>query len=542
MAGTAPKSMEFGRGNQLADAQHDRHIPGSGASQGLPGGNTPDSFYRNLLDAAPDAMIVVDATGRIAIVNTEAEKMFGYSRERMLGDGIEMLLPDRYRARHVQHRARYADAPKVRAMGADMELAGLRSNGTEFPVEISLSPIDSASGSFVASVIRDVTERHQIEQALTTARQAAERAQNANTAFLAAASHDLRQPVQALSLLSGALRRTVRDPLALEMIESQQESLDAMTNLLNSLLDISRLDGGAFEPDVEEFPVQRLFNRLASELSRQAKQKKLHFHVEPGDVLIRSDPHLLGEIIQNFVSNAVRYTEQGGVRLFCTQHESDVSITVADTGIGIETDQFENIFKEFHQIKSPSRKREGFGLGLAITHRLADLLGHAISVESTLGEGSSFSIRVPRARAHEKEIPAVEEVVVTGASPTGLIVLVEDDVKVAKAWELLLRTEGYRIAIAESAADARRLAETLHDNIRLIISDYHLADGSNGIDATRILREVLGERIPAFIITGDTSKIVQDAEALENCRIMSKPVSPDVLVRLARSAIEVGQA
>lgn len=522
----------------MADPEHHRNIPGSGVSHG----HIPDSFFRNLLDAAPDAIIVVDADGRIAVVNTEAEKMFGYSRERMFGQDIEMLLPGRHRARHVQHRARYVEVPKVRAMGAGMELAGLRSDGTEFPVEISLSPIDSASGSFVASVIRDVTERHQIEQALTTARQAAERAQKANTAFLAATSHDLRQPVQALSLLSGALRRTVTDPLALEMVESQQESLDAMTNLLNSLLDISRLDGGAFQPDVEEFPIQRLFDRLASELSRQAKQKKLHFHVEPGDVRIRSDPHLLGEIIQNFVSNAARYTEQGGVRLFCTQHESEVSITVADTGIGIEKDQLENIFKEFHQIKSPSRKREGFGLGLAITRRLADLLGHGISVESTLGEGSSFSVRVPRARANEKDTPVVEEMVVPGPSPTGLIVLVEDDVKVAKAWGLLLRTEGYCIAVAESAADARRLGETLHDNIRLIISDYHLADGSNGIDAIRILREVFGERIPAFVITGDTSKIIQDAEALENCRVMSKPVSPEVLLRLARSAIEVGKA
>src|SRR5690606_23013893 len=208
--------------------------------------------------------------------------------------------------------------------------------------------------SFVASVIRDVTERQQIEEALTAAREAAQRAQKANSAFLAAASHDLRQPVQALGLLSGALRRTVQDPLGLEIIDNLQESLDGMTNLLNSLLDISRLDAGAFEPSFEDFPVQRLFDRLASELSRQAMQKKLSFEVVPSKARIRSDPNLLSEIIQNFASNAVRYTEQGGIRLSCTEHENEVSITVTDTGIGIEASQLEDIFKEFHQVRAPS--------------------------------------------------------------------------------------------------------------------------------------------------------------------------------------------
>src|SRR5690606_34820522 len=229
------------RGTSLTESERDRNVPDSEVSRGLRTGQTPDSFFRNLLDAAPDAMVVVDADGRIAVVNKQAEKMFGYSRERMVGENIEMLLPHRYRARHIRHRAGYVDAPRVRPMGVGMELVGLRRDGTEFPVEISLSPINSGADSFVSSVIRDVTERHQIEQALNAARQTAERAQKANNAFLAAASHDLRQPLQALSLLSGALRRTIKDPLALEMIQSQQDSLEAMTTLLNSLLDISRL-------------------------------------------------------------------------------------------------------------------------------------------------------------------------------------------------------------------------------------------------------------------------------------------------------------
>ncbi len=526
----------------MTNPSRDATVPGSGAGQPPPAGDIPDSFFRELLDAAPDAMIVTDSSGRITIVNTEAERMFGYSRERMLGAPIEMLLPERYRRRHVQHRSAYADAPKIRAMGIGMQLAGLRSDGSEFPAEVSLSPIVSGNRAFIASSIRDVTKRLQVEEALTAAREAAQRAQKANSAFLAAASHDLRQPVQALGLLAGALRRTVQDPLALEMVQNLQESLDGMTSLLNSLLDISRLDAGVFEPSIEEFRVQRLLDRLSSELSRQARHKGLHFHVAPSKTVIRSDPHLLGEIIQNFVSNAVRYTEQGGIRLTCTEHENDVSITVTDTGIGIATDQLEDIFKEFHQVRHASRKREGFGLGLAIARRLADLLDHRISVESTPGRGSSFSIRVPRAHGQAGQ-PMVHEKRTPGRASAGeLILLIEDDVKVAKAWELLLRAEGYRVAVAESAAETRRLAQSLPDIPSLIIADYHLADGSNGINATRILREMLHAPVPAFIVTADTSKILHDAGSLENSRTMSKPISPEVLLRLAREAIDAGHA
>jgi PAS domain S-box-containing protein len=201
-----------------------------------------EAYFRNLLESAPDAMIIVDDTGEIAIVNGQAERMFGFDRAEMLGKKIEMLLPDSVRKSHVSHRTNYINDPSLRPMGPGLELVGQRKDGSEFPVEISLSPVSTPKASFVSSVIRDVTRRKRMEQEIIAAQEAAERANKANSAFLAAASHDLRQPVQALSLLNGALRRTVKDERALEMIESQEHSLTAMTNLLNSLLDISRLD------------------------------------------------------------------------------------------------------------------------------------------------------------------------------------------------------------------------------------------------------------------------------------------------------------
>jgi signal transduction histidine kinase len=295
-----------------------------------------------------------------------------------------------------------------------------------------------------------------MEHALIAARQVAERANKANSAFLAAASHDLRQPVQALSLLNGALRRSVKDPLAQEIIQSQQDSLDGMTNLLNSLLDISRLDAGAVQPEIEEFPLQRLIGRLAAECSRQAKKKRLAFQAIPTDAVVRSDPHLLSEIVQNFVSNAIRYTEQGAVTLRCHEENGEVCISVEDSGIGIEADQLESIFREFHQVRSNRDKREGFGLGLAITRRLADLLGHEIAVESTPGCGSSFSVRVPRASstaAHDNT--TVADGVGQPSMSEALVLLIEDDDKVANAWTLLLRAEGYRVVKAVSTEEAR---------------------------------------------------------------------------------------
>lgn len=498
-----------------------------------------DGFFRKLLDAAPDAMVIVDGDGRIIIVNAAAEQLFGYTRQQLLGACIEMLVPERFRDGHRAQRKSYGAAPKIRRMGVDGGFVGRRSDGSEFPVEIGLSPVDASSGVLVVSTIRDITKRDRIDHELKVAREVAEHARKANTAFLSAASHDLRQPVQALQLLTGALQRTVTDPLALEMIERQRDSLDSMTNLLNSLLDISRLDAGALEPRIEDFPLNNLIERLEAEFSRQAQQKKLDFHADRCNQSVRSDPNLLGEIIQNFISNAVRYTRQGSVHLGYTVRGDELSIEVRDSGIGIPADQLDKIFLEFYQIRHDGRKKEGVGLGLSIARRLADLLGHSIDVEST-PEGSCFSVRVPIVAASGNVATRGHKTDRNAPKPGGFIVIVEDDVRVAQAWQLLLRTEGYRVAGAATASEVSALIEDLDEPPDLILSDFYLLDGSNGVDAVRAVREALGSCIPAFIVTGDTSKIIQEIHKLENCRILRKPVRPDELLRLARMAIEEG--
>jgi protein-histidine pros-kinase len=501
-----------------------------------------EAYFKHLLELAPDAMIIIDERGKIAIVNRQAEEMFGYTRREMLGQPVEMLLPDRLRRVHVGHRTGYALEPRLRPMGQGQDLLARRKDGSEFPVEISLSPVKSDSGRFVSSVIRDVTKRKRMEDEIIAARQEALRANKANSAFLAAASHDLRQPVQALSLLNGALRRTVKDERALQMVDSQQHSLTAMTNLLNSLLDISRLDAGAVTPELEDFPINRLIDRLSDEFARQAQHQGLEFTSCGCTTVVNSDPNLLAEIIQNFVSNAIRYTDKGSVSLECSEESETCVIRVTDTGIGIPDDQLEEIFREFHQCKTPGASKEGFGLGLAIVKRLSDLLGLHLHVESHPGRGSTFSVSLPAVGALE-EAAEVEQVQAPPATEddAGLVILIEDDVNVANAWGLLLEAEGFRVATAESATEAKALMNHIDETPALLVSDFHLLDGSTGAEAVSLIRDNYGASIPAFIVSGDTSKVVKDARLLDNCTLMCKPIDTNRLLAAARHAVKTGE-
>jgi PAS domain S-box-containing protein len=486
-------------------------------------------------------MVIIDNHGKIAIANAQSEMMFGYGRHEMLGQPVEMLLPDRLREAHVGHREGFSTNPRLRPMGPGLDLLARRKDGSEFPVEISLSPVHSDAGHFVSSVIRDVTKRKRMEREIIAARQEAERANKANSAFLAAASHDLRQPVQALSLLNGALRRTVKDERALEMIDSQEHSLIAMTNLLNSLLDISRLDAGAVSPDLEDFPIKRLIDRLSDEFARQAHHVGLTFSSSSCATVINSDPNLLAEIIQNFVSNAIRYTDKGGVTLKCSEIDGQCVIAVTDTGIGIEQDQLDEIFREFHQCKAPGASKEGFGLGLAIVKRLSDLLGIDINVTSDIGKGSTFSLSIPAANrtvtSKDSEAVAANDV---HEDASGLVVLIEDDVNVANAWGMLLEAEGYSVAMAASATEALALVNHLPESPALLISDFHLLDGSTGVEAVSAIREFFDKHIPAFIVSGDTSKVVKEARLLDNCTLMCKPIDTNRLLAAARHAVGKG--
>jgi PAS domain S-box-containing protein len=500
----------------------------------------PPELARSALDAAPDALLIVDASGVIRFVNRQVAALFGYSHDEVVGLRVEVLLPERFRSRHVAHRNDYVGSVRVRPMGAGLALFGRRRDGSEFPVEISLSPIADGSGLLVAAAIRDVSEGKRAHDELIAARHAAEvareaadRANQAKSRFLATASHDLRQPLQTLSLLNGTLRRTVADAEAQLILGQQEQAIAAMSRLLNALLDISKLESGAVKPDPSDFSVDALFEELRLEFAELAASRGLSLKVIPCEISVHSDRSLVEQILKNLLSNAIKYTRQGWVTLRGLYDQSSrVRIEVADTGIGIPADQLRFIYDEFYQVGVPTHaSREGYGLGLSIVKRLVALLDLGLEVQSEVGKGSQFSLTLPTGTSASTggEGRAASAPQLRAAAGHARILLVEDDASVRNATRMLLKSEGYEVTAVASLADAVERAR--HDpRIDLIATDYHLSDGETGVQVIAAVRVAMGAALSAVLITGDTSAAVRDLPADPHLRIVSKPIRAEELL------------
>jgi signal transduction histidine kinase/CheY-like chemotaxis protein len=405
-----------------------------------------------------------------------------------------------------------------------------------FPVEISLSPVTTARGRFVSSAIRNVTDHKAIERKLVEAREFAERANRAKSAFLAAASHDLRQPLQTLTLLTTVLSRIVpTDSKAATAVANQSEALRAMAELLNSLLDISKLEAGVVKPDITDCSVGRIFARLRSEFAALAESKGLDLIVEDSSDVVRTDPTLLGQIIQNLLANAIRYTREGWVRLRCIATLQTVRIEVSDTGIGIPTEELDLIFDEYYQTsRNLGEARQGVGLGLSIARRVAGLLGCSLDVTSTLGRGSCFTVGVPRSGEWTVAATGTPKAATGIARDGALVLVVDDEIAVADATALLLGTAGMEVLIANSSQQA---LDQILDRERapdLLICDYHLGRKETGIEVIRLIREATRDTVPTILVSGDTSTaIVNMLNGLDNSHLLSKPVDADELLELS---------
>lgn len=495
---------------------------------------------RGALDAAPDAMIIIDATGIIRFANRRVSALFGYTHEEIIGKNVELLMPERFRIRHVDHRQAYIDTPRVRPMGENLALFGQRRDGTEFPVEISLSPIQDGERTLVAAAIRDAILRKRVEAELHEARESAVRANQTKGRFLATASHDLRQPLQTLALLNGALRRTVTDVDAIELLSEQEQAIGAMSRLLKALLDISKLESGAVKPEVSDFKVVALLEGLRREFGSLAVAKGLDIQVQATEDLAHSDPSLVEQLLKNLVSNAVKYTREGRVLLRARRQSASVRIDVQDTGVGIPADQIAHIYDEFYQVGVPTNtSRDGYGLGLSIVQRLVKLLDLRLEVTSEVGAGSVFSIELPLGAS----LPATGARVPPSPRPptgTGSVLLVEDDPGVRNATGKLLTLEGYRVTAVSSLTEAlRAMPEGAPD---LLITDYHLKDGELGTEVIATLRRRWGTNLKAVLITGDTSAGIKalsgDPHSGDpHLRIASKPVDADELLTLLRELL-----
>jgi PAS domain S-box-containing protein len=495
-------------------------------------------LVRSVLESAPDAMIIIDASGLVLFANHQTTALFGYSRDAVIGRKVEMLLPERFRYRHVGHRSSYAEAGRARPMGIGLDLFALRANGTEFPVEISLSPIRDGTELLIAAAIRDVTDRKRAERELKEARAEADRANLAKSRFLATASHDLRQPLQTLGMLNGTLRRFISEPEGLEALGQQELAIRSMSRLLNALLDISKLESGAIEPDITDFRVAALFEELRGEFASLARSKGLQFSVEASADSVHSDPSLVGQILRNLVANAIKYTNSGSVVLVCRRDADVVHVDVRDSGIGIPPEQLHYIYDEFYQVGvGANTSRDGYGLGLSIVQRLVKLLGLRINVDSRVGVGSTFSLALPLGAAATAAAPRARATAPT--SRPGVqqhVLLVEDDPGVRNATRVFLKGEGYRVTATASLNEAMRCASETRD-IDIIVSDYHLGGGGTGTEVIASVRNILNRATAAVLVTGDTSSAMRELGRDAQLRITSKPINADEMLALIKELL-----
>ena len=501
----------------------------------------PPDLVRSVLESAPDAMIIIDDSGTVLFANRQVSALFGYDKSEVVGHPVEMLLPERYHGRHVAHRREYTGSVRTRPMGIGLDLFARRRDGSEFPVEISLSPIDQGSQVIVAAAIRDVTDRMRVEREIREAHAAADRANLGKSRFLATASHDLRQPLQALALLNGTLRRRIADADAREALEQQEQAIGAMSRLLNALLDVSKLESGAVRPDITDFRVALLLEELRREFAGVAANKGLELVVEATNATVRSDPALLSQALKNLVSNAIKYTSNGWVRLRARASQHFVRIEVCDSGQGIAAEHLPLIFDEFYQVGvAANTSRDGYGLGLSIVQRVARLLDVRIDVASQPGAGSIFGLEIPASAstAPETSLPGgVRPAQSPRRGDLHHLLLVEDDPGVRNATRMFLKGESYRVTTAASLEEALlRLQE--NPDIELIVTDYHLDDGHTGTDVITAARERFGARYPAILVTGDTSSAIAGLQRDDCLCVTSKPINPEELLGLIQRLLQ----
>ena len=384
----------------------------------------------------------------------------------------------------------------------------------------------------VVITFADVTATRHAADELRAAKALAERANTAKSRFLAAASHDLRQPLQTLSLVHGLLTPKVSGEHAETLMARFDDALTSMSDMLNTLLDINQIEAGTVRVERKVFPVAELLDRLFSELTIQAKAKGLTFRYVPSSLWVESDPRLLEQMVRNLLMNALKYTKKGAVLLGCRRRGDWLTIDVCDTGIGIPPSELETIFEEYHQVDNVARQHGlGLGLGLSIVQQVGALLEHPVRVRSKLGIGSLFSIKVPvHSNAPEPTSRGVSESRVPAPVRPASILLVEDDLDVADLLAQSLRSVGYRVSVAANGTAAIDLIRIGSVRPELVVTDYNLPNGRTGVEVIFEIRNQIHARIPAIVLTSDISTRTLADIADRTCVQLSKPVGLPTLL------------
>ncbi len=464
-----------------------------------------EANFRGLLEGAPDAIIVVDGEGVIRIVNQQTETLFGYSRDELLGRSIEMLVPDRVRHRHQGHRMAYLAAPERRPMGIGLQLNGRRRDGSEFPAEISLAPVQTPQGTYVTAAVRDVTFQHQINAELV-------RANRAKSEFLSRMSHELRTPLNAILGFGQLLEM---DQLSAEQHNGAHHIVSAgkhLLGLINEILDISQVETGALRFSMEPVNVPAVTDEAIGMVRPLADHRNIHLLVDPrvADAHVLADHQRLKQVLVNLLANAVKYNREGGeVRVGTVLLETGrIRLAISDTGYGITENDLQRLFEPFQRLDTAQPPVEGTGLGLALSKQLVTAMHGQIGVTSRLGVGSTFFVELPVADPPSgmASVEAADggDAAPPVASASTTVLYVEDNPSNVKLVEkVLARRPAVSLIVAMQGRPAIRLAvEHLPD---LILLDLHLPD----ISGDNVLHELKSDprtaRIPVVMLSADAT-------------------------------------
>ena len=506
------------------------------------------SLLTAILDHLPSGLLVAEApTGRIVKVNDTALRLLGGTPPPNVGCGCDNEHACSGGACFGEGRCPLSRALRKGETVEQEDFPYTRPDGAAMTLSVSATPVRGSDGRVTLAIctLRDVGERKAMELALQRAKEEADEANRAKSKFLAAASHDLRQPMQSMFLFTGILHRFMSDEQGQRSLEMLERGLDTLKGLLDSLLDVSRLDAGAVDPRVEPFALDSLLDEIASSYAPILESKKLAFRiVQDHSATVLSDRVLLGRMVRNLLENAVKYTERGAVQIAVrtlddTAQGGRVRIEVSDTGIGIPPDQLTRIFAEFHQINNPERDRaRGLGLGLAIVQRLSAILDHPVEVKSHPGRGSVFAITIPLAAAEAApRPPPMTASAFTGGSEAPCALLVDDDAIVLLGLRDMFREWGYEVRIAGSTDEAVAKIEADGRMPDVMLVDYRLRERRVGTEAVVRVRAMAGWDVPAMILTGEAGPECETDAAAHGLEVVRKPVTPRQLRRVLDRAM-----